>query len=230
MEHEPENARGGRGEVLGDGGVEVVGRRHLVLRRGDEVSQLLAPRRHSSRLALCLLRDRTEGLLPILNRPGLVADELHDSGDCVVACSAAQENDVLARLGVELARIGLVGEERGRAGDVRTGEEYNALVGLVGAEAQEHAACALVVGRLVRRDGETERRGEWLAEARNALHVVRWVESHELPLAAVDRLDKRDLDLREAGGLEYGKRKEKKTIVSALFIRNMNFCVPRESR
>jgi len=108
-------------------------------------------------------------------------------------------------------------------GDVGTGQECNTAVGFIGAETEEQAACALVVRPLLRRDGETESGGEGLAEARNALQVIGRVEAHELPLAAVDGFDKRDLDLGEASCLEYEKK------VSALFIRNVDFCLPRGS-
>ena len=86
---------------------------------------------------------------------------------------------------------------------MRARQKEDALVGRVGAETEEDAAGAFVVGRVVGSDGEAERRREGLAQPGDGLQLGVGVEAHELRLAAaVDGLDEGDLSTGEAGVLE----------------------------
>ncbi len=85
------------------------------------------------------------------------------------------------------------------------GQERNAIVALLGIEAEEQTASPLVVRRLERRDGRTESGRERLTQGGKTLRVEHRVEAHELGaghVATVDGLDEGDLDLWEAGSLE----------------------------
>ena len=118
---------------------------NLVRCRADQVRELLTLRRDTIRLVVCRLWEPNEGCLPSSNGNGLVADELHDGRDGVIIRSHAEENDVLTRLAVLLARVVLVLEERRRVGDVGAGQERNALVSLFNVGAEEQTARSLEV-------------------------------------------------------------------------------------
>jgi hypothetical protein len=227
-----EYARFSRRKVLGDVAVELIRLLDLGLRSVDQADELVALCRDFLGLVLLPRGDLAEGQLPRGNGGHLVADELHDVADCIIERFGAEEKHVFTRMGVLLARVGLVLEERRRVGDMRAGQKPNALVSLVAAEAQEETARALVVRRLERRDRETESRREGLAKGRKALQVERRVEAHELgarSLATVNGLDEGDLDVREASTLEDNppqkkeKKKKKKEYLDALFNRRVDF-------
>ena len=142
-------------------------------------------------------------LLPTRDKHGLVADELHKSLDGSLKRAGTEENDILPRLSLVLASVGLVLEEGRQTRDVGAGGEHNAIVSLLAAEAVEQTSSPLEVRRLEGRDGETESVRECLAKAGD--RVEEGIEVHELGTSSattVYGLDEGNLDLREAGNAE----------------------------
>lgn len=185
VKYETAETRSDRGVVLGDVGVEIVRCSNLVLCAVDEASQLVSLGSHASRLALSRCRDLAEGRLPASNGLRLIANELHNSSNRVIERSTTEQDDILPRLTLEFADVLLVLRDRERVGDVCAGEKNGTLVGGVGVEANEEAACALVVRGLGGSDRKAKSRREGLGKAGNALQLIGRVEAHELSLATV---------------------------------------------
>ena len=135
MKDETENALPKCSKVLGDVAIELVRLLDFILRSVDQANEFLALCRDS--LVLILLQSRDPGRLPRGNGCHLVIDELQNSTDCFIECFNTEMNDIFTRVVVCLARVGLILKERRWAGDVRTGQKPDTLVGLVAAEAEE---------------------------------------------------------------------------------------------